>query len=280
MKNKIYKNYKSYKVNNIDVSVCIVNYKADKELKRCLESIKRFTKRVSYETIVIDNSENNRWYSGGNNLAAARAKGRYLFFANPDVYFESDAVSDLVGWMDKHPAAGAAEPLQLSDKGDILPTGSKLNSPWLDLVELTFLSRLLGSVWRRGKILNLDAIRRFRQSELDRRQNWKTEVVSGAAMMVRKEVFDSVGGFCNQLKLYYTDTDLCRRMILSGREVWHLGKIHVVHSVSASTSKLNPRFVNQIFAEDAGKYYRLTGRPAAGELLYLSMLTNGRLFLK
>ena len=92
----------------IDVSVCIVNYKTDEELKRCVESIKKFTEGVSYEIIVIDNSADNRWYSGGNNLAAARAKGRYVLFLNPDCWLENDSLSELVSFMDNHPQAGAA----------------------------------------------------------------------------------------------------------------------------------------------------------------------------
>lgn len=285
----------------IDVSVIIVSWNVRDKLIRCLRSIFRFTRGVKFEVVVVDNSSaddtveavtdlfpqaklikniTNRWYSGGNNQGAARAKGKYLFFVNPDAYLKSDAITDLVGWMDRDPLAAAAEPLQLSDTGAILPTGSKLNSPWLDLVELTFLSRLLGNVWRRGKILTLGSIRRFRYSETDRRKNWKTEIVSGAAMMVRKDIFHSVGGFAEELKLYYTDTDLCRRIILAGKEVWHLGKIQIVHSLSASTGKLSPKYKNQIFAGDARKYYRLAGKTFAGELLYLSMLINGRLFLK
>ena len=124
-----------------DLSICIVNYKADKELKRCLDSIKKFTKGISFEVIVIDNSLDNKWYSGGNNLALARAKGKYILFLNPDCYLTYDILSKFVSWMDKHPKVGASEPRQIYDNGGIAPTGSLLPVWWVDGVELTILNK-------------------------------------------------------------------------------------------------------------------------------------------
>ena len=61
---------------------------------------------------------------GGNNLALARAKGKYILFLNPDCYLTYDILSKFVGWMDKHPKVGASEPRQIHDNGKIAPTGS------------------------------------------------------------------------------------------------------------------------------------------------------------
>jgi GT2 family glycosyltransferase len=257
----------------IDVSICIVNYKADEELKRCLGSIKKFTKGVSYEIILIDNSADNRWYSGGNNLAAGRAKGRYVLFLNPDCWLTNDAVSELADFMDKHPRVGAAEPRQTYENGEIAPTGSLLPKWWIDAVEMTGLSGLFGRLGRLGKFGELD---RYRQVEFGRKQNWETEVVSGAAMMVRKEIWDKIGGFDERLKLYYTDVDLCRRIREIGDigEIWHVGEVEVRHKTRASTSKLPWDRVNLIYAGDAREYYRKWGEKIGGEILYWAMRGN------
>lgn len=279
--NKSYRGYKNYKDSkDVDVSVCIVNYKADKELKRCLESVKKFTKGVNYEIIVIDNSVDNRWYSGGNNLAADRAKGRYLFFVNPDVYFTNDAISDLVWWMDKHPRAGAAEPRQMYENEEIAATGSLLPKWWIDAVEMTAASKLFGRLGRLGILGELGRLGKFgeldkyRQIRFDRSQNFKTEVISGAAMMVRKKILDKIGGFDEKLKLYYTDVDLCRRIRLAGWEIWHIGEIWLRHKTRGSTSKLPWDRLNLIYAGDGREYYRKWGEGIGGEILYFLMRAN------
>ena len=85
----------------MDLSICIVNYRTDKELKCCLESIKKITKGISFEVIRIDNSKDNKWYSGGNNSALAKAKGEYVLFLNPDCYFTENSLVKIVGLRSK-----------------------------------------------------------------------------------------------------------------------------------------------------------------------------------
>ncbi len=268
----------------IDLSVCIVNYRTDKELKRCLGSIKKFTKGINFEVIAIDNSLDNRWYSGGNNLALARAKGKYILFLNPDCYLAENSLAKMIGWVDKHPKVGACEPRQVYDDGDIAPTGSLFPVWWVDLVELTELSRWFGSVGRLGKLGRLDKIKEIRQENLDRRENWQTEVISGAAMMVRKSILDEIsakdrsafggGVFDEQLKLYYTDVDLCRRILRAGCQIWHLGKFKVGHSTRKSTEKLKWDDLYDIYAEDGWNYYSKWGQKIGGIILFGGMKVN------
>ena len=258
----------------MDLSICIVNYLADKELKRCLASISKFTKGISFEVIVIDNSKDNKWYSGGNNSALAKAKGEYVLFLNPDCYFTENSLVKMVGWMNKHPEVGACEPRQVYDDGRIAPTGSLLPVWWVDGVELTGLSRLFGSVGRLGGLGRLGKIREIRQEGLDRRENWRTEVISGAAMMARKKILEQIDGFDEKLKLYYTDVDLCRRILNAGFEVWHLGEFSLGHSTRKSTEKIKWDELYDIYAKDARNYYKKWGEGIGGIALFLAMKVN------
>lgn len=264
----------------MDVYVCIVNYKTDKELKKCVESIKKFTKGVSYEVIVIDNSEDNRWYSGGNNLAVEQARGRYVLFLNPDCWLENDAIAELVNFMDKHSNVGAAEPRQAYESGEAAPTGSLLPKWWIDTVEMTGLSGLfgrlgsLGILGRLGRLGKFGELDKYRQIQFDRKRNFKTDVISGAAMMARREVLDKIGGFDENLKLYYTDVDLCRRIKRDGWEIWHVGETAVRHTTRASTSKLPWDRLNLIYAADGLEYYRKWGEGIGGKILYWGMKGN------
>lgn len=258
----------------MDLSICIVNYKAGMELKRCLASISEFTRGLDHETIVIDNSQNNRWFSGGNNLALKQAKGRYILFLNPDCYLKDDALEKLVRWMDKHPGIGAGEPRQVYDDGKIAPTGSLLPVWWVDIVELTELSRWFGSVGRKGILREFRGFREFRQMDKDRGKNWQTEVISGAAMMVRKSVLDKIGGFDEQLKLYYTDVDLCRRILAADYQVWHVGEFKVGHSTRRSTGRIKWDNLYDIYARDGLNYYSKWGQKLGGKILFGAMKVN------
>lgn len=278
-----------------DVSICIVSFNTKEHLKKCLTLIFRFTKKISFEVIVVDNAsrdgsapmvrkefpavhlvENreNRWFSGANNQALQRAHGTYIFFLNPDTWITSNVVKNLKNWMDQHSHVGACEPRQVDKHGSAAPTGSRLPVWWIDLLELTVLSRLFGSIGRAGAVEKPGSIRTFREEEKDRRKNWQTEAVSGAALFARTQAVRKVGGFQERLKLYYTDTDLCRKLMHDGWKIWHVGGYSLRHALSVSTSKLLWEKRSRIYAEDARTYYQLVGKPIQGWMLYITMRVN------
>lgn len=283
------------KKQHCDVSICIVSFNTKEHLKKCLTLIFRFTKKISFEVIVVDNAsrdgsapmvrkefpavhlvENreNRWFSGANNQALRRAQGTYIFFLNPDTWITSNVVKNLKNWMDQHSHVGACEPRQVDKHGNAAPTGSRLPVWWIDLLELTALSRLFGSIGRIGVVEKPGSIKIFREEKKDRRKNWQTEAISGAALFARTEAVRKVGGFGERLKLYYTDTDFCRKLMHDGWKIWHVGEYSLRHALSVSTSKLSWEERNRIYADDARTYYQLVGKPIQGWMLYILMRVN------
>lgn len=281
----------------IDVSICIISFDTKDYLDRCLFSLYKLTKGITFEIIVIDNASpdrsaemvkkkfprvrlvrnnTNRWFSGANNQATKKAKGEYIFFLNPDTWISENVINDLKEWMDHHPDVGACEPRQIGSDGHIAPTGSLLNRWWIDLIELTALSRLFGSVGRIGIFKKPRAIRLFRQKEKNREKDWQTEVASGAAFFSRAEAIRKAEGFNERLKLYYTDTDLCRKLILDGWSIWHVGRFSLFHSLSVSTSKLSWKERSNIYTNDARTYYGLMGKTAQSWILYIAMTLHSR----
>ena len=113
----------------MDLSIIIVSYNAADFLKECIESIKKNTKKLNYEIIVIDNtssdnsvemvmkefpqvsvieSRENLGFSKANNLGTEKSKGRYVLFLNPDTVIYKDSLFKMVKFMDEHRDAGAA----------------------------------------------------------------------------------------------------------------------------------------------------------------------------
>lgn len=275
----------SQKRTHIDLSVCVLSFNTKDLLRRCVLSMKQYTTGVPYETIVVDNassdgseemvktefsdailiaSQENRWYSGGNNDGLRLARGRYIAFCNADTYLGTNAFLQIIRWFDRHPEVVALEPRQVGDDGHIAPTGSLLNQPMSDAIELTFLNRWFS--W-------IPMLHRFRQRDEDRRKNWRTRMVSGAFLVARTDAVRQVGGFDERLKLYYTDTDLCRKLLKIG-QIWHIGRIGVKHSLSKSTSQLSWWSRSGIYARDALVYYWVTGRKLGGILLWTLLQVN------
>ena len=83
-----------------EVCVIIVDYKSGKYLSGCLDSIKKSNFK-SLEIIVIGNNKKNIGYGAGCNLGAKKAKGKYLFFLNPDTEVFPDTISKLVKFLKK-----------------------------------------------------------------------------------------------------------------------------------------------------------------------------------
>src|SRR3989344_1721221 len=246
------------------LTVSIVSYNTRALLRRCLASIFKHTKDISFEVIVIDNASTdgsaqmvernfpkvkliknkaNRWYTGANNQGLRTAKGKYFLILNSDIFLKNNAGKRMVEYLDKNPRVGALEPLQFYENGRVVKTGSRHNRIWWDLTELTLLHRVFAPRPY------------FRMSHFNRRKIFKAEVICDAVMLVRTALLKKINGYDEKLKLYYTENDLCRQIQNRGFTTVHLGKASVWHRVSASTDKAGWKIISGIYAADARAYY-------------------------
>src|SRR3972149_5493828 len=104
----------------MDVTISIVSYNTKDLLERCLRSIFRYTKGISFEVIVIDNAssdgpgemveqkfkkvrliknESNKYYTGANNQALKKARGKYFLILNADTYFVDNSIKKIFDYM-------------------------------------------------------------------------------------------------------------------------------------------------------------------------------------
>lgn len=197
------------------VSVLLVNYNNGTEIERCLASLLD-QHYPDYEIIVVDNASQdgsaaliaaefpqvklirageNLGFGGGNNLAAAHASGQYLVFLNPDTIAEPDLLELLVFALAKDPWIGLVTPkiLLVSPLGRINTCGNSVH--------------YTGYGYLRGWMLHA--------SEMNHEEDVFS--ISGAAFMMRKSLFDALGGFDTGFSpAYVEDTDLSWRAFLLG----------------------------------------------------------------
>jgi GT2 family glycosyltransferase len=230
-------------------SVIIVCHNHREAIRRCLESLKQ-TDHHAFEVIVVDNastdrswdavasgfpnviairSELNLGFGGGCNLGARRAQGATLVFLNPDTVVEPAWITELLKPLDSRPRAGlvTAKILMLSDPMCINTCGNTVHFTGLTLC--------------RG----LGAARESFQKEEE------VEAVSGAAFAIRREVFQSLGGFDEAMFLYMEDTDLSLRARLAGWESVYAPNSIVYHDYSL---KLFPL---KVFYQERNRYVML-----------------------
>ncbi len=175
-------------------------------------------------------SDRNGGFAAGNNLAireelrrTAGERARYVLLLNPDTVIRPGAVSELASFMDAHPEAGVAG--SRVENADGRPQGSARRFPSaLGELESTARLGLLSRLLRRHAIP-------IPEGDHPMRCEW----VSGAAMMIRSEVFDAIGLMDEEFFLYYEETDFCRRAVRAGWQVWFVPGSRVLHHEGSAT---------------------------------------------
>jgi len=173
-------------------------------------------------------SEHNGGFAYGNNLAIRPALQSsnpppYCLLLNPDTEVRPGALKALVDFMERHPDVGIAGSSLECANGKLWPIAfrfptilSELNSG----LRLGIVSKLLSN-WVVARTMNNE------ESQVD----W----LPGASMMIRRQVFESVGLMDEQYFLYYEETDYCLQAKRAGWSCWYVPQSRVMHITGQST---------------------------------------------
>jgi len=196
--------------------------------------------------------DRNGGYAFGNNAAIAEALQStnlppYILLLNPDTIVRPGALQVLVDFMDEHPDVGIAGS-RLEDP-DGTPQRSAFRFPNV-LSELDFGLRL-GVV---SKLLSKWIVAPPAPEE-----TCQTDWVAGASMIVRREVFESVGLLDEKYFMYFEEVDFCLRANKSGWPCWYVPQSRVVHLVGQSSgvtdTKRPPRRVPGYWFDSRRRYF-------------------------
>lgn len=218
------------------VSIIVPAYTGWEMNYLCLRAIWEFTEGVSYEVIFADDGATdetvnieqyiqnivrlrdgvNRGFLRNCNYAATHARGEYVHFLNNDTEVTEGWLTSLVALMEKDPSIGMA--------------GSKLVYPNGRLQEAGGIVWKDGSAWNYGHSQDPDAPEYNYVKEVD--------YISGASILVRKSLWDQLGGF-NEMYLpaYCEDSDLAFEVREAGYRVVYQPQSMVVHFEGFSHGK-------------------------------------------
>ncbi len=234
----------------MDLSIIIVNYNVKEFLQNLLHSIIKSAEGISYEIIIVDNASNdgsvefigekfpqinlianstNLGFGKANNQALALAKGKYLLLLNPDTLLREDTLQKMINFFETTPDAGIAGCKILNPDGTLqLACRRSFPGPWTSFCKVTGLS----SLFSRSRIFA-----RYNLTYLDENQTYEVDAISGSFMMIRKEVYEKIGGFDEQFFMYGEDLDLCYRIQKSGYKVYYVHTTQIIHYKGESTKR-------------------------------------------
>ncbi len=205
------------------ISFIIVSYKDAEKLQRCVASLPNTS---DSEVIVINNNHDNRGFSKGCNFGAAQASGEYLFFLNPDTLVMPGSVEMIYTYLATHQTLACVAPQLCSEKGVPILSFTRQYRWFTAPIVLSWLHTYLPynpiSLWHFYSFSSLSQPRFL-------------EAASGAALCIRRTIFNEIGGFDEKFFMYWEDYDICRRIINCGQKIYYLPQAKVIHSGGGSS---------------------------------------------
>jgi GT2 family glycosyltransferase len=238
-----------------DVTVSIVSSGDLGLLGACLDSIPAAAGAAATQTVVVDNAAGiaaavaashpdaevieggvRRGFGANHNMVFARARGRHVFVLNDDTVLDPGCIERLISFLDQNPGVAAAGPRLRHADGRDQPSAFHFPTPARVAATTVTLQRA-GWIMSGGRRI--------------RRVDW----IHGAAMMVRRDALEQVGGLDEGFYMYLEDVDLCRRLRDRGWEIAFFPYAGLVHHENSSTAAVPTRRVYQ-HARSRGMYAR------------------------
>ena len=287
----------------MDLSIIIVNWNSKDYLRRCVASILAETVGIDFEILVIDSasydgcdmmlreeypqirfmqSDKNLGFAKANNLAFRASQGDAVLFLNPDTELVGPAINMLFHQLQELPAAGAIGCRLLNSDGTV-QTSCVQSIP-------TILNQLLDSEasrakWPKSRLWGMARLYSASQNP------GEVEAITGACLMLKRNVFEHLGLFSEDYFMYAEDIDLSYKARKAGYRNYYVPLATVIHHGGSSTQQAFSNFsvimmreaIWRFLRKSRGGLYGFTYRvamfvSALGRLLLLLFLSPKELF--
>jgi GT2 family glycosyltransferase len=250
----------------VDLSVIIVNWNTADLTLRCLATLERaIPAGLEAEVLVVDNASEDRspdriaegyphvrvirrevngGFARANNEAFGQARGGHYFLLNSDAQALPGSIAVMLAYLENHPRCGLVAPRLINRDGSLQYSCWRFPRWDITALEALYLykclpaaqagERLLSGYWDHGRAREVD---------------W----VMGAAMLLRRAVVDTVGGFDERYFMFGEDMEWCWRIRRAGWSIDYEPTAGVVHLGGQSSRQ---RFSDGALAVKHEAYYR------------------------
>ncbi|MGD8307611.1 MAG: glycosyltransferase, partial [Ignavibacteria bacterium] len=171
----------------------------------------------------------NVGFGRANNQAMKLASGKYIMLINPDTIVSENTIDKMKGFFEKNPETGLAGCKILNPDGSLqLACRRSFPGPWTSFCKVTGLSSLFP---------NSKIFASYNLTYLDENESYEVDALSGSFMMMKKEVYEKVGGFDEDFFMYGEDLDLSYRIKKAGYKVYYVHETQIIHYKGESTNR-------------------------------------------
>ncbi len=196
-------------------------------------------------------NDKNLGYTKANNQGIRLAQGRYILCLNSDTVLQKDTIKIMIEFMDKNMQYAGATCKVLLPNGEIDKACHRgFPTPW---AAFTYFSGL-EKIFSHSKIFS-----QYHQEWLDLNSIHDISVISGAFLLIRRNIMNKIGLFDEQFFMYGEDIDLCYRLNKLGYKIAYNPNTKIIHYKKQSgRSKKKHNFITQkdlIIKERATNYF-------------------------
>lgn len=226
---------------NPKISIIIVNFNSGGYLFKTVNSILKNFSEKGFEVIIVDNNssddslkkvknderikiirlEKNIGFGAANNRGVKEAKGEYILILNNDTLVQENSIEKLIDFLEKNPEFSAVGPLVLyPDKSFQLSFGKEI-SLFNEFILKFFYERYYKLIYKiRGK-------------RISREVDW----LSGVCFLIKKSLYEKIGGFDENFFIYLEDCDFFKRLKEKGHRAYFFAEPEIIHFKGKTTKK-------------------------------------------
>lgn len=231
-----------------ELTVIIVSYNTRELTLEAVRTLYQTTVKTPFHCIVLDNasedgsadaiadafpqvelirSDENLGFAEGNNIAARRTNSEWLLLLNPDTECYKGAVDNLIAFSRAHPKAGITGGRTVYRDGS-LNASSCWNKPtlWSLFCQATGLTAALRNI----ELFNPEGMGGWRRDTIR-----EVDIVVGCFLMIKRSLWEELGGFQTRYFMYGEESDLCLRAKKMGYQPMITPDAQIMHIVGAST---------------------------------------------
>ncbi|WP_264558134.1 glycosyltransferase family 2 protein [Flavobacterium sp. N2270] len=232
----------------MQLSVIILNYNVRFFLEQCVFSVQKALENIEGEIIVVDNNSSddscammkekfsniklienkeNLGFPKGNNIGVAEAKGEYICILNPDTVVAEDTFIKILSTKNWQLNTGIVGCKLIDGTGNFLPESKRgVPTPWVAFTKIFGLYKLFrNSSW----------FNQYYAQHLSENQSGEVDILVGAFMVMKRNLYLEVGGFDENCFMYSDDIDLSFMIKKLGKQNYYFADTTVIHYKGEST---------------------------------------------
>lgn len=264
----------------MELSILYVNWNSSEFLRKSIQSVYRHTRNTRFEVIVVDNASShddiapferdfpgvrvirnrtNVGFAAANNLAFRASCGNCVLLLNPDTELLEPSIDTLMRHLKRLPDAGILGCKLLNSDGSVQISSIQRTPTLLNqVIDVEYLQLRWPHfpIWKIGPLFASD----ISVIEVD--------AIPGACMLLRREVFERVGGLTEDYFMYAEDLDLNYKLRRLGFRSYYVGETAIVHHGGRSSARQTLSHWSRLMQCRAMKRYFRKTHGMAYEYLY------------